>query len=127
MTRLSKDLQSFYEFIRGAGPYTLFGMGINTYPDCNEDGLHDACLELEKTGLIYRKKEYVEEGQLTSVLWMPTERIRLGKGDRITVHYNDEVIEGTIVEFNGHILTLDTTNPDEIKIKVGFHDTEEKP
>jgi hypothetical protein len=43
-------------FIRGEGKYSAFGGGIWTHPNADDNNrqLHDACLKLEKQGLIRR-------------------------------------------------------------------------
>lgn len=69
------DLQKLYDFIAGRGDWVIYGAGIWTHPGGDESSQlkHDACLELEKRGLIKLKSE--EAG---ICIWEPTTR---GKDD----------------------------------------------
>jgi len=65
-TPIEEDLAKLYKFISGETiPY--LGPGIYTYPNGDENNkiIHSGCLELEKKGLIYRKKDKPEY-----VLWL---------------------------------------------------------
>lgn len=62
------ELKQLLDFIRGEGVWIAFGQGITTYPD-EPDEKHNACLELERRGLIYRRSETD-----TYIIWKPTLR-----------------------------------------------------
>jgi hypothetical protein len=66
-------LDELLEFICGRGVFGHWGQGIHTYPltaqrDANQRVLYEACLELERRGLVYRKFERDDH-----VYFMPTE------------------------------------------------------
>lgn len=50
------DKQDLFDLIKGVGKYSIFGAGLHTYPGKGQANqkLHDACVELEKEGLIRR-------------------------------------------------------------------------
>lgn len=62
------SLAKLLSFIRG-GDRALLGVGIWSYieRDKSNDLIHEACLELEKRGLIHRYPNGCD-----SVFWMPT-------------------------------------------------------
>ena len=54
-----ENLNELLKIIRGD---TTLGSGINTYPNAPEEDkikLHEACLELERRGLIYRANAWI--------------------------------------------------------------------
>lgn len=62
---LSDDLEQLLKFIRGE--IVHWGTGITTYSDVDESpSKHQACLELERMGLIYRHFERDD-----AVVWKP--------------------------------------------------------
>jgi len=67
---MREELESLLRFIQGKGRFKFYGTGISTYPgrDGEHEKLHQACVELEELGLIYRHRDDDEY-----VLWRPIE------------------------------------------------------
>jgi hypothetical protein len=64
-----KALADLLEFIRGTGQWRLYGKVMTTSTADPDSALkHEACLELERRGLIARRAE--REGY---VIWMPVD------------------------------------------------------
>ena len=63
-----ESLSALMDVIAGNGKFRIFGVGITTYPegDDNNRKIHNGCVELEKHGLIYRQIDKPKQ-----VLWMP--------------------------------------------------------
>ena len=63
-----QELFRLLHFIRGSGPFKFLGAGTLSYINrgLSHDRYHEACLELERRGLIRRHKTYDD-----SILWMP--------------------------------------------------------
>lgn len=66
-----EELEAVLEFISGKGRFSFLGGGVSTYPnrEDGEHGLHLACLELERRGLICRRQDDGDH-----ILWMPVEK-----------------------------------------------------
>lgn len=48
------DLAELLELVSGKGKWKHLGGGFTTYPGHEDDGKHEACLELERRGLVKR-------------------------------------------------------------------------
>ena len=66
--KMREDLRELLDVIRGEGRFYVWGSGLHTYPegDENKKKIFAACLELEQEGLIHRAREEPDH-----VLWVP--------------------------------------------------------
>ena len=73
------EAQELLSIIAGTGKFSLFGPGLRTYPgrDENNDKLHDACVELEKRGLV-KSVSKIEDGVACWLWQVVTAKVRRG-------------------------------------------------
>ncbi len=68
-SELPEHLDALLQFIRGEGEWKHYGSGMATYQngDGKDQKKHEACLELERRGLIVRSAEFPGR----AVCWKP--------------------------------------------------------